>query len=259
MNIVYFNDLVKYLMAARQNVLVISSATLFEKENLQLKVINGDIKLVESDLTMHENLLHLLLKKHWTPCDIKSIVGYCVLIDLLTSINANDISQNPAYSVIKDISDGAWRSAFTSNEEIDKYKAQVARYNKLTDKERILISLGEINGMRAPVDPLSNKSLSIYGMEQLFIDKSVFAFSREIPVGGDVISLNGEKALVTHFDFKYYFDVRIPEHVVVDEMRDEYSLIDDFHYRVQHVPTKDGSISTFRCQSTKPISPAMTC
>ena len=64
MNIVYFNDLVKYLMAARQNVLVISSATLFEKENLQLKVINGDIKLVESDLTMHENLLHLLLKKH---------------------------------------------------------------------------------------------------------------------------------------------------------------------------------------------------
>ena len=34
MNIVYFNDLVKYLMAARQNVLVISSATLFEKENL---------------------------------------------------------------------------------------------------------------------------------------------------------------------------------------------------------------------------------
>ena len=63
MNIVYFNDLVKYLMAARQNVLVISSATLFEKENLQLKVINGDIKLVESDLTMHENLLHLLLKK----------------------------------------------------------------------------------------------------------------------------------------------------------------------------------------------------
>ena len=49
MNIVYFNDLVKYLMAARQNVLVISSATLFEKENLQLKVINGNIKLVESD------------------------------------------------------------------------------------------------------------------------------------------------------------------------------------------------------------------
>ena len=84
---------------------------------------------------------------------------------------------------------------------------------------------------------------------------SIKAYSliEEIPVGGDVISLNGEKALVTHFDFKYYFDAC--SWACCRRWNAWWVLAYWwFSLSCSTRTTKDGSVSTFRCQSTKPIN-----
>jgi hypothetical protein len=249
MNIVYYKDLVNFLMKAKQNILVISSTLLFEKTILEIKVINGNVSLIDSDDSLHENLLCLMLKTSWTPNDVKAIVGYCVIMDLLTTINSDEVIKNPAYSVIADITNGAWRSAFTSDSDINKYKQQMSIYNKISPEERLMIDIGQIEGMSEPKNPLvTNKKIAIHGMQKLFINKNILTLCREIPYGGDVISLNGKKTILTHFDFIYHFEQELPEYVAVDKICDESYKIDGFEYRIQHTPTLDGgSISTFRC------------
>jgi hypothetical protein len=249
MNIFYYEDLVQFLLKAKQNILVVSSALLFEQPVLEIKVVNGDITFLDSELSLHESLLHLMLKKSWTPSDVKALLGYCVIMHLLASMKSDNILKSLAYSAVMDIANGAWRSAFTSNDEIDQYKQDMTIYRRMSPQERLMIETGQVEGMSEPENPLlKNKRLPIYGMEKLFASKNLFSLCREIPQAGDVISLNGEKAAINHFDFTYHFDQTLPEHLSVNKLCDTVSTIDGFRYRIQHVPIQGGgSTSTFRC------------
>ena len=116
MNIVYFNDL-ENTDGSKTKVCYIISDSLKKK---MCKVIMGD-QISWKRFNHAWKPIAFIAKKHWTFTLV--IMGYCVLIDLLTSINANDISQNPAYSV-KGYIRWCLALAFTSNEEIDKYKGK---------------------------------------------------------------------------------------------------------------------------------------
>lgn len=249
MNIVYYKDLVNFLMKARQNILVVSSILLFEKNTLEIKIVNGDVSVINSVNSLHENLLRLMMNTSWTHDEVKEIVGYCVIMDLLATMKSDDVLKNIAYSVITDISNGAWRSAFTSDGDIEQYKQQVAIYNQISATERLMIDIGQIEGMSKPESPLlKNKKMAIHGMQKLFVNKNLLTLCRDIPFGGDVISLNGKKTILTHFDFIYHFEQSLPEHVSVDKLCDESYKIDGFVYRIQHTPFQGGgSMSTFRC------------
>lgn len=252
-NITCLSDFIEYLQKRKQNLLVVSSNVLFEKNNLIL-VNKGDfITLEEHDFGLHENFLNLIMKHTWSFDDIKLIIGYCGIMSLY--INKEHEIYRSAAS-INDVVSGMWKAAYVSEDDILSYRERLHSYNKLvTPHANILSNLGYISGPKAPVNPLYQvKSFSIKGLELLLKLKEPLILTKILPYPTDLMSSSDGFVFFKQCDLEYFLNIKYDRHQSPEDgiVQDSIEYVGEDIYRVQRVACSNGeSMNVFRLQQTE--------
>ncbi len=240
--IIYQEDLVEYLCLARQNLLVVSSNVLFEKSNLEVCFVDGKINITNSNFNLHENFMKLLLKSSWENDEVKIIVGYVAIINLLSTTGEDsDITRRSVYTCVTDIVNGAWKSAYASKDDIESYRNALEKYNAISAMDLMLMDLNGTAPNR-PENPLEKSMHAIYGIEKIMHIENPIEFAPTLKYYGDIMAIGKGTAgfLQNPINTIYWANVELPEYIEVDEEFDDGFTKGDVDYRRSAFPGDDG-------------------
>lgn len=250
--ILYINDLKEYIILVKQNLMLISSNLFFEITKHKIEIRSDKIKIVHSHNSLYDNFLKIITKNSWTNNEIKEIMGYLSIMNLIISLNENDKSTtnnlyNCVYSILAN-----YKIAYKSDQDIDQYKDELLKYNQLSLSNKIDIAMGGLNKIYKPKNPDDNISeLVVYNIDAIFNIGHPLEFLSKInngdelhSSGDDVVFKQGNLMYTANVSFNYNENIRNKDSIKYKNLL----------FRVQSERMNNGKTSSvFRICARPPI------
>lgn len=242
-----YKDLKEHINKKRHLILSFSQKLLNEAGAIRVVNHESGFKLEsKGDLSFYENQLMLMVIDNLSQSQVKNVVGYiCYSFFYYKLFSDVEHISDEEYHAVKTIYDNGWKYAMISEEVVNEYNDKLEAYNSLSDKDRVSIALGCVEGVSIPFDIFSNMKTCLFDdFEKIKPVNDLLLESKGFNLLSDVVSINGERGGF-HEDARFFsFNVKIKEHE--NKEFTGAKKCNGIRYRIHGFETKEGFVNVFR-------------